>query len=151
MMIPMEIFWALAGAGAAGGGINAILVDNVYGKEKRGGRWWAAAFALNMVIGAVAALFSWAAYGAMSSYPVFGLPPQGAPQPIETFTWSAWATAFIIGVGGPRWISNEVDKRILTIGASKAAARKPSLKVSQDMQWAGPARLRSLAESMEAE
>jgi hypothetical protein len=139
---------AVVGAGLVGGLVNALLVDNTFGKEKTGRSGWVLAIVTNMVFGAVAAWLSWAAYGPLSAYPVFGPAPAGAPEPISTFTWSAFATAIVVGIGGPRWISNEVDKKLLTAAASKAADRPAHHATSQNILSARPAEVKRLAETM---
>ena len=45
----------------------------------------------------------------------------------ESLTFSALAGAFMVGVAGARWITNEVDKRLLS-ESIKVAARKEILQ-----------------------
>ena len=141
---------AVIAAGLVGGLVNALLVDNTFGKEKTGSVGWALAIVTNMVFGAVAAFLSWAASGPLSSYPIFGPPPAGAPAPVSTFTYSALAAAIVVGIGGPRWISNEVDKKLLTTAASKAADKPAHPATAQNMLSARPAEVKRLADAMPA-
>ena len=71
----------------------------------------------NILIGIVAAGLSWGLYGPLSMTPIF------SPLPVtESLTLSALVGAVVVGIGGARWITNEIDKKVLRVAASKAAA-----------------------------
>jgi hypothetical protein len=135
-------------AGAFGGTLNTLGVDNTFGKLKLGPGGWILALITNWIFGAAAAFLSWTAYGPISSYPVFGPLASGAPPPISQLTYAQLATATFLGIGGSRWISNEVDKRLLTAAASTAARKVPNDNTAADMLTARPAGVKSLADAM---
>jgi len=105
---------AIAVAGAIGGLLNAIQADG-------GLRWprhdttadrqriWLPGWLGNCVVGLFAAEVSWALYGPAATFPVIG---SSAQVPPITITLAALGGAALVGVGGARWLSNEVDKKI---------------------------------------
>jgi hypothetical protein len=109
-------------AGALGGIVNALTTDNgfifpQFAPVSGGGRIWRPGVIGNMVVGAIAALVSWALYGPAAGLPVGDFKAE--------LTWAGFASAVLIGIGGARWLSAEVDKALLK-GAAAAAADKPA-------------------------
>ena len=78
-------------------------------------------FLFNLAAGALAASVSWAAYGPYALENVFG-----GTQSNFGLSLTALATAFVIGFGGPRWLTNERDKALLKQAGADAARTKPS-------------------------
>jgi hypothetical protein len=76
----------------------------------------------NMATSAVAALVSWGLYGPSSGALLVGSVPAGSIAVPLTLSVGTLATAILIGYGGARWLTNEVDKRVLKAAASAAAA-----------------------------
>jgi hypothetical protein len=96
--------------GALGGVVNAALSDNGLAlphTDKESGVWCPGAI-LNVVVGAFAAFASWSLDESLRT--VIG------------FNFSVLAGAFVIGVGGAKWISSEVDKRLLKESVKVAAS-----------------------------
>ncbi len=134
-------------AGAFGGLINALLssagfflpciqqVDHL--SIVRPG------FLGNILIGAVAAGLSWALYGPLSLTPIFS-----SLLATESLSLSALAGAALVGIGGARWISNEVDKKLLTVAASKAAAAPATPEAASQIRGASPAEALTIARQM---
>lgn len=126
----MEL-WAVIGfialAGALGGVGNAISTDNSFAlprpvKDGKVTVAWQAGIVGNIVISVIAALISWGLYGPSGSLLIVGTPPAcGTPVPVS-LTVATLATAVLIGYGGARWLTNEVDKKILRATASAAAS-----------------------------
>jgi hypothetical protein len=120
--------WICAGlisaSGAVGGVVNALLTDNGFILPTRVKEIWCPGFISNVMIGTFSAFASWSFYGSGA-----GLDISGAGQRTAiSLTFSALAGAFMVGVAGARWITNEVDKRLL--GESvKVAARKEMSQV----------------------
>ena len=81
----------------------------------------------------LSAFASWSFYGSGA-----GLDVSGAGQRTQiSLTFSALAGAFMVGVAGARWITNEVDKKLL--GESvKVAAKMQISEVECDKLVCGP-------------
>src|SRR5262245_26040813 len=110
----------IAGAGALGGLANALATDNTFPLPQRvlnkagtATVAWQAGALGNMFTAAIAALVSWGLYGPSSAYFIVGSAPAGSPTTPVTLTIYAAASALLIGFGGARWLTNEVDKRLL--------------------------------------
>lgn len=146
LLVPIGII--LLG-GAFGGIINAIVSDNGFIKPReetvdnvtivRPG------FAGNMLLGAVAAFISWGLYGAFSGAIIYG--SEGLVADIS-LSISTVAGAILIGIGGARWLTNEVDKTLLRTAAVTAAASRASYDESQRIAIATPAQAFNIAKKM---
>ncbi len=148
LLIPLGIILA---SGAFGGIINAIVSDNGFIRPReekvdnvtivRPG------FMGNILLGAVAAFISWGLYGAYSAVIAYnastGLGTEGISISI-----SAIAGAILIGIGGARWLTNEVDKTLLRTAAVTAAASRASYDESQRMAISTPAQAFNIAKKM---
>lgn len=138
----------IAIAGGVGGLLHSFLVDNTLGKRKEGFSGWILALMFNILIGAAASAMSWGLYGPLNSYPILGALPEGNTPPAMALTLSVLASAVMIGVGGPRWLQSEVDKRLLQEAASTAASKHPDNGTSQKMLTATALEVRELARNM---
>jgi hypothetical protein len=56
--------------------------------------------------------------------------------------------AVLVGIGGVRWLTNEVDKDLLQAAASQAAAGKASPEASHKIALATPAQALLIARSL---
>ena len=125
-------FWLITGvivlSGMVGGVVNTFLSDSGFirpgweeiGEEgKPTKRIWKPGGIGNMIFGAVAAFVSWGLYGPFSQYVL--IPPSntrdGPYLALETLVG-----ALLVGIGGSRVITSEVEKKILTFTASTAQA-----------------------------
>lgn len=149
----------IVGAGALGGLVNGLLVDNTFGFPKNsppaagvqtgpphlGG--WALAILVNIFFGVVASWLSWAMYGPLSGCPLFGEQPKACLHPELTLTLSALATAVVVGVAGPRWITNEYDKKLLKDAAAEAMTKEPNAPMAHRITAVGPAEVLRLVRS----
>ncbi len=148
MLMPIGI---IALSGAVGGVINALVSDNGFIKPReetaenvtiiRPG------FAGNILLGGVAAFISWGLYGAFSSTIVYGA-VSGAGTAEVSVTISSIAGAVLVGIGGARWLTNEVDKRLLRTAASTAAASRESFDEAQKIAVSTPAQAFNIAKKM---
>jgi hypothetical protein len=119
MTNPWECASLISISGSLGGVVNALLTDNGFILPSRVKEIWCPGFISNVMIGTFSAFASWAFYGSGA-----GLDISGAGQRTQiSITFSALAGAFMVGVAGARWITNEVDKRLLKESV-KVAARK---------------------------
>jgi hypothetical protein len=146
----------VAVAGAIGGVVNALVTEKGFflpSKERvddaitiyRPG--WIG----NVVIGALAATISWGLYGPLAAYFIAGtveaLKTNTAPDKIG-LTLSSLVGAALIGVGGARWLTNEVDKSLLKAAASKAASAPSSPSASQQIALASPTQALNIAKNL---
>jgi hypothetical protein len=135
--------------GAVGGLFNALLSDNQFvfprgESDGKGGVIWKPGSMLTVLVGAFAALVSWALYGPISGYSIFGLDGQKLPD----LTFGALGSAALIGYGGARWLTNEADKKLLRAAAVEAAGKQADAGAAQQIAAAAPARALEVARNM---
>jgi len=104
-------------------------------------------FAGNILLGAAAAFISWGLYGAFSNAIVYGAVTGLGTDEISV-SISSIAGAVLVGIGGARWLTNEVDKKLLRTAAAAAAASKASFDDSQKIAVATPAQAFNIAKEM---
>jgi hypothetical protein len=148
LLVPIGIILL---SGAVGGIINAIMSDNGFIKPReevvdnvtivRPG------IAGNILLGAVAAFISWGLYGAYSAALVY-MAGTGLGVEEVSISISSVAGALLIGIGGARWLTNEVDKTLLRTAAVTAAAARSSYDDSQRIAIATPAQAFNIAKRM---
>jgi hypothetical protein len=152
----------IAGLGALGGLANALMSDNGFILPKRetaGGRnILRPGFLGNAFLGALAAVIFWGLYGPFAEVNVVGTDPRQEPavagatreEEDNKFgeTLSGLIGALVIGVGGARVITSEVDKRLLQATAVEAAGKAPSPTEAARIGNATPASALSIATSM---
>lgn len=153
----MNSLWTLlaiiAGAGAIGGLINALISDNGFLLPKREQAdtnttiirpGWLG----NVFVGAVAATISWGLYGSLAGKIIAGSGAGSGPAGEQGITLSALVGAMLVGVGGARWLTNEVDKKLLRAAASVAAGSDPAKKAASEIALASPANALNIAKGM---
>jgi hypothetical protein len=107
-------------AGALGGVVNALITDNGFVLPRIRHAVWCAGFLSNIIVGAFAAFSSWAFYGSGA-----GIDLASAVERNQiSLRFSAVAGAFLVGVIGARWITNEVDKQLLKDSVKVAGSKK---------------------------
>ena len=106
-------------AGGIGGVVNALLTDNGFIKPRLIHNIWCPGFISNVLIGSFSAFSSWAFYGSGASVELSQLAERSA----ISLRFSALAGAFLVGVGGARWLTNEVDKKLLRESIVEAGRR----------------------------
>jgi len=124
MTNPWECAALISISGSLGGVVNALLSDNGFILPTKVKDIWCPGFVSNVMIGTFSAFASWSFYGSGAGLDISSA---GARTQIS-LTFSALAGAFMVGVAGARWITNEVDKRLLAESV-KIAARKDVLEV----------------------
>ena len=119
----------VAAAGAAGGIVSAFLSeDRGFALPTKvpvdGTTVLRPGFLGHIVVGAIASFISWGLYGPFTDQVLIGSNPDGSP-PADTFgiTAAAVAAAAGVGVGGAKFLSNYVDKKLLQATASVAAGK----------------------------
>jgi hypothetical protein len=63
-------------------------------------------------------------------------------------TLSSLVGAALVGIGGAHWVTNEIDKKLLTAAASTAAAATPAPEAAQQMVAASPAQALAIAQQL---
>src|SRR3954471_8126860 len=94
-------------AGGLGGVVNALLTDNGFVLPQLRRDIWCPGFLANVLVGAFSAFASWAFYGSGAAV---DLAAMGERTEIG-LRFSALAGAFLVGVAGAKWITNEADKQ----------------------------------------
>jgi hypothetical protein len=150
----MLVFVAVAGA--VGGVVNALMTDNGFLLPKReqgdgGTTLLRPGYLGNVLIGAVAAVISWGLYGPLSAFFIAGteqaLAANSSPEKVG-LSLAALVGALLVGVGGARWLSSEVDKNLLRAAAAQAANKQSSTPASQQIALATPAQALRVARAM---
>ena len=148
MLIPIGIVML---SGAVGGIVNALVSDNGFvrpSEETQGDvTIIRPGFAGNILLGSMAAFISWGLYGAFRNVAVWGATSGMGTEEI-TVSISSIAGAVLVGIGGARWLTNEVDKKLLRTAAATAAASKASFDDSQKIAAATPAQAFNIAKKM---
>ena len=132
-------------AGAVGGVVNALISDNGFilpRTEQTGeGGIIRPGFLGNILIGGIAACVSWGLYGPFAAVTIVGGPASGAGSggAAAGLLLSSLVGAVLVGVGGARWLTNEVDKKLLRAAAGAAAGTPPSSDLAAKMANATPA------------
>jgi hypothetical protein len=142
-------------AGAVGGVVNALLTDNGFALPRREKvdklTIYRPGWTGNVLIGMVAAAVSWGLYGPLASYLVAGTPEamstNDSPEQIG-LALSSLVGAVLIGIGGARWLTNEVDKTLLRAAASAAAGADPQPSVASQIAMATPMEALDMARAL---
>ena len=95
--------------GGLGGIVNALLSDNGFALPRRESGVWCPGVISNILIGSFAAFSSWSFYGSGASIDL----ADKSLRAVMSLRFSALAGAFLVGVAGAKWITSEVDKRLL--------------------------------------
>ena len=113
----------IAAAGALGGVVNALISNNGFVLPRLRREIWCPGFIANILIGAFAAFASWSFYGSGAGVELAKVAAIGEPRIEISLTFSALAGAFLVGVAGAKWVTNEVDKRLLKESVKIAASK----------------------------
>ena len=112
-------------AGGVGGVVNALLSDNGFvvprGEQAAQTSVTRPGLLVNLVLGGVAAVVSWGLYGPLAGEFLAGGAPPAAGQTPPGLTLAGFVGAVLVGMGGARWLTNEVDKKLLRAAAVQAA------------------------------
>lgn len=122
--------------GGLGGVVNALLTDNGFALPRKESGVWCPGAISNIIIGSLAAFSSWAFYGSGAE---FAFTDRSAAISLK---FSVLAGAFLIGVAGAKWITAEVDKRLLKESVKVAASSEKMPKErSERIAKASPRRV----------
>jgi len=109
-MSPWTCVALILTAGSIGGVVNALLSDNGFILPRRENGIWCPGILSNILIGALSAFISWAFYGSGAA---IELAVGATTRDQISLKIPALAGACLVGVAGAKWLTNEVDKRLL--------------------------------------
>lgn len=126
-------------AGGLGGVINALITDNVFMlpmvEEADASHTLRPGLVGNVLVGGSAAVVSWGLYGPFSGIYVIGGPMPAVPLGL---TYAGATGAVIVGIACARWLTSEVDKRLLRMAGVKAASAKPTAELVHTFATGAP-------------
>jgi len=137
--------------GAVGGAINAFISDNGFAlpceENVNNVIIYRPGFIGNIITGAIASFITWGLAGSYSGTMLFG---SGASISTDSFgiSISTLASSLLVGVGGARTLTNEVDKSLLQTAAVTAAAASQSFEEAQRIAVSTPAQAFNIAKKM---
>lgn len=143
----MERIWIvvliICVVGALGGAVNALMTDNGFVLPKTQEGIWRAGIVGNVIVSAVAALISWGITGQIATIVLFQIvtPETQSPAaaaPIILLTVGSLMNALLVGIAGARWLTNEIDKKLLQKAASDAKATPPNSDAARTILNATP-------------
>lgn len=139
-------------AGAIGGLVNALTTDNGFLMPRQEtvleATIYRPGYLGNVIIGAIGAVVSWGLYGPLSAYPLFDTAARTAATNAGGVSLASLVGAVLVGVGGARWLTSEVDKTLLRAAAAEAANAKASPSLSEKIMMAPPAQALGIAKTM---
>jgi hypothetical protein len=107
IMNPWFCSFVICIAGAAGGIVSALMSSNGFALPTRIKGVWCPGAVSTIVAGAFAAFASWAFYGSGAAIDV------SKTGELAHLQMSALAGAFLVGVVGAKWITNEAEQALL--------------------------------------
>ena len=136
-------------AGAVGGVINAWMSDNGFmlprTEESGGNRLIRPGFLGNIITGGISASVSWGLYGPFAAAYIVGGPAPGAEGAALGLSLSSLVGAVLVGVGGARWLTNEVDKKLLRAAGTALASSPANPELAAKIGSATPAAVLQMA------
>lgn len=140
-------------AGAIGGVINALLTDNGFilpvGEPHGNTQIWRPGIIGNVLIGAIAAVISWGLYGPFASTNIFTVGSQAKTDDITLgLTLASFVGAILVGIAGAKWLTNEVDKKLLRATAGAMATARFSPDQTVQIMSSAPARALQIAREL---
>jgi hypothetical protein len=137
-----EILGCVAAAGAVGGLVNALIGGSggngrlVLPKVVQPANVFQLGFLGNIILGAFAAAITWGLYGPLKDAVMLGASPgNGLPA---NLTVTALLGASLVGAGGAKVITSELDKSILQKTAVQAAQQPQSANLAAQIAIARP-------------
>jgi hypothetical protein len=159
-----ELIGIVAALGAVGGVVNALTSDNGFALPRRETTAEVSilrpGFIGNIFLGAVAAVIFWGLYGPFAEVNVVGADPRenqevagataGGGDEDDDYgeTLAGLIGAVVIGAGGARVITSEVDKKLLRATAVEATGKSADSEAATAVGMATPAAALKLANAM---
>jgi hypothetical protein len=115
--------------------------------EVGGARIWRPGWIANVVIGLSAAVVSWGLYGPYANDVLVGNQSSTTPQNF-VLTLSSVVGAFLVGIGGSRYLTSQVDKNLLRATAATAAGTDADKNAAAAIATATPAAALKIADAL---
>ena len=125
----------ILGSGALGGFVNALLSEEGLARPRSVKGVWCPGAVSTILIGAFAAVASWAFYGSGAGIDL------AEPEKQAHLQLSALAGAFLVGVVGAKWIESESAKRLLQASVKVAAPHIMSKESADELPLDSPSRV----------
>ncbi len=131
----------------AGGIINTLMNDGKFRLPQYNGGVLCPGFIGNVLIGGFASVISWSLYGAGAGV---DLARQAGERQAVSLTMGALAGAALVGFAGAKWLTSEVDQKLLRATVTASAdkiipadqraviATAPALEVFKTVQRLSP-------------
>jgi hypothetical protein len=145
-MTPWQCMIIIFIAGGFGGLANAFMSEEGFILPKRHKGILCPGFLGNAFIGSMAAIVSWGLYGSGSGVELARKAADN-PRAEVSLTIGALAGAILVGIGGAKWLSNEVDKKFLQEAASEAGEREITPEDCKKMRKTSPRKALAMVES----
>ena len=146
-MTPWQCMIIIFIAGGFGGLANAFMSEEGFIIPKRHKGILCPGFLGNAFIGSMAAVVSWGLYGSGSGVELARKAVAGNSRAEVSLTIGALAGAILVGIGGAKWLSNEVDKKFLQEAASEAGEREITPEDCKKMRKTSPRKALAMVES----
>jgi hypothetical protein len=134
-----ECFLTVVIAGAVGGFVNAFLSNNGFVVPQKVVEGTSTILKPgvfgNVLVGSVASLISWFMYGPVANTSIRSL------NQVEEIKPFIIGFSILIGIGGARWLSSEVDKQLLRVAGQRLAKHieNPQLaRAAEDLLKSAP-------------
>ena len=131
-MHPWSCAALIVTAGSVGGFVNALVSNNGFALPRRVKGVLCPGALSTVFIGAFAAFASWGFYGSGADLDVTDA------NALIHLRFSAVAGAFLVGVVGAKWITNEADKRLLRESVNVAAVKNIPVDRVQEIVSGSP-------------
>jgi hypothetical protein len=145
-----SLLLAVVTAGALGGLVNAFINDQGFRLPSvarvDGFTIYRPGWIGNVLVGGVAASVSWGLYGPLAAQNIIG--PVGDEIVAVGLSLSSLVGAVLIGIGGARWLTDQVDKNLLKATAAKAAGSPGTATAAQQIAMASPSEALEIAKTM---
>jgi hypothetical protein len=145
-MTPWQCIIIISLAGGFGGLANAFMSGEGIALPHLEKEIWCPGFIGNSFVGTLAALVSWGLYGSGSGVELARMVAADNPRAEVSLTIGAIAGAVLVGIGGAKWLSNEVDKKFLQVAASKAGEREIPPEDCKTMAKSSPRKALAIVE-----
>lgn len=128
----------ISAAGGMGGLINTLMTEGKLRLPGHEAGVLCPGFIGNVLVGAFAAVISWALYGAGAGVELARRSADA--REVLSLTAGALAGAALVGVGGARWLSREVDTKLLRASLSATTETLRTTAEQRSVIAAAPAR-----------
>jgi hypothetical protein len=103
--------------GALGGVVNALMTDNSFVLPKPEDGIWRAGIIGNVIVSAVAGLIAWGSVSPVAGVIICSISAceikPADEKNLTLLTVGTLMTSILVGIAGARWLTSEIDKKIM--------------------------------------